>query len=88
MLRPRPLPLRTLPGFLAAFAGAILASAARADDAGPIRFDAAFEGGSLGKVERLGGGAYRCLVRGQQDEHGRNRQANWYWTASAGGTSR
>ena len=44
-----------------------------------VRFGTEFEGGSLGKVERVGEGAYRCHVRGQQDEHGRNRQASWYY---------
>ncbi len=44
----------------------------------PIRFTAGFEGGSLGLIERVGEGAYRCHVQGQQNEEGRNRQASWY----------
>src|SRR4051794_16960007 len=44
----------------------------------PIRIDAGFEGGSLGKVEVVGEGRLRCSVQGQHDEHGRNRQASWY----------
>ncbi len=50
-----------------------------ADEPAPIRFDADFEGGSLGTVVRVGEGAYRCQVKGQHDERGRNRQASWYF---------
>src|SRR6267378_6917687 len=42
-------------------------------------FNKNFEGGALGKIERLGDGHYRCFVEGQQDERGRNRLANWYY---------
>ncbi|HEU5118106.1 MAG TPA: M14-type cytosolic carboxypeptidase, partial [Isosphaeraceae bacterium] len=52
---------------------------AKAGEPAEIRFNTAFEGGSLGTVERVGDGSYRCRVRGQQDEHGRNRQASWYY---------
>ena len=38
-----------------------------------------FEGGSLGKVEHLSETQLRCFVEGQYDEHGHNRQANWYY---------
>jgi hypothetical protein len=51
----------------------------RAEQREPVRFSTAFEGGSLGKVERLGDAAFRCAVQGQRDEHGRNRQASWYF---------
>ncbi len=44
-----------------------------------ILFNSNFEGGSLGKVETLGPRRFRCSVRGQFDERGRNRQANWYY---------
>ena len=50
---------------------------ARADSG--ILFNTNFEGGSLGKVETLGSRRFRCSVRGQYDERGRNRQANWYY---------
>ncbi|MBI4326410.1 MAG: hypothetical protein HY674_14270 [Chloroflexi bacterium] len=50
-----------------------------AQDARPIVFNTSFEGGSLGKIESLGEGAFRCFVEGQHDERGRNRQANWYF---------
>ena len=50
---------------------------ARADS--EILFNTNFEGGSLGKVETLGAGRFRCSVQGQSDERGRNRQANWYY---------
>lgn len=38
-----------------------------------------FEGGAIGKIEKLGDSQFRCHVEGQHDEHGRNRQANWYY---------
>jgi hypothetical protein len=45
----------------------------------PPTFNKNFEGGALGKIERLGDGQYRCFVEGQQDARGRNRLANWYY---------
>ncbi len=49
--------------------------------AGPtaIRFNTNFEGGSLGRIERVDETSFRCHVKGQQDESGRNRQASWYY---------
>ncbi|MBI3697322.1 MAG: hypothetical protein HY238_21105, partial [Acidobacteria bacterium] len=38
-----------------------------------------FEGGSLGKIERLAPAHFRCAVKGEADQDGRNRQANWYY---------
>jgi hypothetical protein len=38
-----------------------------------------FEGGSLGKVERISTNHYRCEVAGQADQNSRNRQASWYY---------
>ena len=73
-------PVRPFLGPLITCAFTLLASAtASADDPAPIRFNTDFDGGSLGTVERLGEGAYRCRVKGQQDERGRNRQASWYF---------
>ncbi len=40
-------------------------------------FHTNFEGGSLGRVERRGE-SYRLHLRGDVDQEGRNRQANWY----------
>ncbi|HWE39380.1 MAG TPA: M14-type cytosolic carboxypeptidase [Isosphaeraceae bacterium] len=45
----------------------------------PVRFNTNFEGASLGTVEVLGESSFRCHVKGQQDERGRNRQASWYF---------
>ncbi len=56
-----------------------LASSAVADEPTPVRFSTNFEGGSLGTIERNANGTFRCRVKGQQDEHGRNRQASWYF---------
>ena len=44
----------------------------------PILFNTNFEGGSLGKIERVADGHYVCAVRGEYNEEGRNRQASWY----------
>jgi hypothetical protein len=44
-----------------------------------IVFNKNFEGGSLGKIEQLSDAHFRCSVEGQYDEHGHNRQANWYY---------
>jgi hypothetical protein len=38
-----------------------------------------FEGGSLGKVEIVSDTHYRLAVKGESDQDGRNRQANWYY---------
>ena len=37
-----------------------------------------FEGGSLGRIMRLGESTFVCAVEGQADQDGRNRQASWY----------
>src|SRR6266498_2467762 len=52
---------------------------ATAQDKPVITFNKNFEGGALGKIEKLGDAQFRCFVEGQHDEHGRNRQANWYY---------
>ena len=44
-----------------------------------ITVSASFEGGSLGRVETLAPDHLRCAVKGQADQNGRNRQANWYY---------
>jgi hypothetical protein len=38
-----------------------------------------FEGGSVGKVERVSPVHLRCAVEGQSDQDHRNRQASWYF---------
>jgi hypothetical protein len=55
----------------------VAAEAGRAQP--PITITKDFEGGSLGRVERLGDNRFRCHVEGQSDERGRNRQASWYY---------
>ena len=50
-----------------------------AQDASSITFNKSFEGGSLGRIEKLGDAQFRCFVEGQYDERGRNRQASWYY---------
>jgi Zinc carboxypeptidase/Cytosolic carboxypeptidase N-terminal domain len=58
---------------------ALFALTGAAPGPAPIRFNANFEGGSLGRIDPIGEAAFRCHARGQQDERGRNRQANWYY---------
>ncbi len=53
-----------------------------------IRFNVNFEGASLGTIERQAETTFRCHVKGQQDEHGRNRQANWYYFRIEGARQR
>ncbi|MEZ5399961.1 MAG: M14-type cytosolic carboxypeptidase [Bryobacteraceae bacterium] len=38
-----------------------------------------FEGASLEKVETVSSTHFRCHLRGDTDQDGRNRQANWYY---------
>jgi len=38
-----------------------------------------FEGGSLGNIERVSDTHFRLAVKGEKDQDGRNRQANWYY---------
>ena len=38
-----------------------------------------FEGGSLGKIQRVSPTHFRCAVKGEVDQDGRNRQASWYY---------
>lgn len=50
-----------------------------ADDLPPILINKNFEGGSVGKIEKIGDTQFRLHVEGQCDERGRNRQASWYY---------
>jgi hypothetical protein len=68
-----------MPRNLLMLACIFLTPASRAGEPVPIRFNTNFEGGSLGVVEQLGEASYRCRVKGQQNELGRNRQASWYF---------
>jgi hypothetical protein len=47
------------------------------EDSVSIHWD--FEGGNLAKADRIGDASFRCHVKGQVDQDGRNRQANWYY---------
>lgn len=48
-----------------------------AEDGIRIHWD--FEGGSLARVERVRSDHFRCHVKGQVDQDGRNRQASWFY---------
>ena len=50
-----------------------------APDAPAVTFNTNFEGGSIGRIEKLSPTRFRCHVQGQHDERGRNRQASWYY---------
>lgn len=43
-----------------------------------VRIETNFEGGNLGRVEQLGPAHWRVGAKGDKDQDGRNRQANWY----------
>lgn len=45
----------------------------------PISIVTGFEGGALGKIEQVAATHFRCGVKGESDQDGRNRQANWYY---------
>ena len=51
----------------------------------PISVHSDFEGGALGKIERVSETHFRCGVKGESDQDGRNRQANWYYFRVDGG---
>ena len=38
-----------------------------------------FEGGRLGHIEKISETHFRLAVKGEKDQNGRNRQANWYY---------
>ena len=38
-----------------------------------------FEGGVLGRIEKVSDAHFRLGVKGEKDQHGRNRQANWFY---------
>ena len=45
----------------------------------PITISTNFAGGALGKIEQVTATHFRCGVKGESDQDGRNRQANWYF---------
>ncbi len=51
--------------------------------AAPLAFAASihtnFEGGSLGRIEKVTNAHFRLGSAGEKDQDGRNRQANWYY---------
>jgi len=49
-----------------------------AADSEEVTFSTAFEGGSIGRIEKVNEATFRVHVLGQQDERGRNRAATWY----------
>ena len=53
-------------------------SFAMAAEPADVTFSTAFEGGSLGRIEKVNDTTFRVHVLGQQDERGRNRAATWY----------
>src|SRR5262245_15760313 len=61
-----------------AFVAAVCDLSATAAQSAEVTFSTAFEGGSIGRIEKLNESAFRVHVLGQQDERGRNRAATWY----------
>ena len=63
----------------AAFAAVLQAACwGIAAEPGEVTFSTAFEGGALGRIEKVNDSTFRVHVLGQQDERGRNRAATWY----------
>lgn len=58
---------------------AVLAEALLRSTADAIEIRWNFEGGSLERVDRIDADSFRCHVKGQADQDGRNRQASWYY---------
>src|SRR5882757_11103150 len=46
-----------------------------------------FEGGSLGQIQKVSDVHFRLAVKGESDQDGRNRQANWYYFRVDGASS-
>jgi hypothetical protein len=46
-----------------------------------------FEGGSLGKIEKVSDTHFRLAAKGESDQDHRNRQANWYYFRVDGASS-
>jgi hypothetical protein len=44
-----------------------------------ISFHSNFEGASLGKIDSVESNHFRCHVKGETDQDGRNRQASWFY---------
>jgi len=57
---------------------ALLDALAPATEPHEVTFSTAFEGGSLGRIEKLNETTFRVHILGQQDQRGRNRAATWY----------
>lgn len=58
---------------------ALMMLAGQAATAQSISLHTNFEGGALGKVEQITATHFRCGVKGETDQDGRNRQASWYY---------
>lgn len=72
--------LRNLCLFVSSFALVNVSAAAAGAppaESRPVLFNTAFEGASLGRIEKLGENEFRLHLEGQQDARGRNRQATW-----------
>ena len=55
------------------------AAAAKIEERFATSIQTSFEGGRLGKIEKLGETHFRVHVAGEADQDKRNRQANWYY---------
>lgn len=44
-----------------------------------VTITANFDGGSLGRIEKISERHFRLAVQGEKDQDGRNRQASWYY---------
>jgi Zinc carboxypeptidase/Cytosolic carboxypeptidase N-terminal domain len=53
-----------------------------------VTIHADFEGGSLGRMEKISATHFRLGAKGEKDQDGRNRQANWYYFRVDGAESK
>src|SRR4051812_36764698 len=80
MISPSRFPRGFFVTFTLTLASALVSShAAESAATGPVRFNTAFEGAALERVDVVGENEFRIYVPGQQDQRGRNRQATWFY---------
>jgi Zinc carboxypeptidase/Cytosolic carboxypeptidase N-terminal domain len=70
---------RGVPSRATGIASAALEASASAASRSDVTFSTSFEGGSLGKVVKVTDTYTRCILLGEVDQLGRNRQISWYY---------
>jgi len=68
-----------IPNYVLVVATGLLMALTTGASPAAITFHTDFEGGNLGKVERVGQAHFRCTIDGECDQDGRNRQTSWFY---------